>query len=211
VTRPSSAPCSAPGEQAPPVLCVAYSTWNPARRSACSQSRNFPVGPAGPTAGLPSSYQVTAARGAASPRDQDGQERRRTERRREQGRQARLVLRRQSRFTPRWNAPGAATSSTARGFPAAPPLTRPAPAAGTCSPRHGKAGTSPRSGSSNVRPCRTGGITRRQRPNPRTVPRRGKVDRLRSGRPALVGSSICPSASQARAVSSPCVWRAGIR
>ena len=52
----------------PPTLPFAvYSTRNPARRSARSQSRSFPPGPSGPTVGVPSSYQVTAARGYAAP------------------------------------------------------------------------------------------------------------------------------------------------
>lgn len=33
------------------MLCVAYSTWNPARRSARSQSRSLPAGSSGPPAG----------------------------------------------------------------------------------------------------------------------------------------------------------------
>jgi hypothetical protein len=48
------------------VFVAVYSTRNPARRSARSQSRSFPAGPSGPPVGLPSTYQVTAARGCVA-------------------------------------------------------------------------------------------------------------------------------------------------
>ena len=49
------------------MVSVVYSTWNPARRSACSQSRSLPASASAPSVGSPSSYQVTAARGVAAP------------------------------------------------------------------------------------------------------------------------------------------------